>query len=639
MSSGVDRIRAAALAAVLLLATLGEGGAAPGVMLVVHGSIFALVISLLPGRRVWGVARESSPPIGALLLFLCLAMVGALFAPYSYAALTTIQEIAAFSAVVWIASRCGPGTSGWVALPLLAGAGVQGALALHQRFIGGDARPAGTFLNPNHLAAWLVAALLVATGSMLGASRSRAFLIHAVLAVPAAAALLVTGSRGALVGLMAGTVWLAWAGGPRLGRRSRIAVVAALAVVVAVAAAGVALRARGFDPFRYQRVAIWKASMAPALDRPWTGVGPGQWDAEVNNLTFPLDGGPLRFERLVDSTHSDLIRLPAEFGWPAAIAALAGIALMVREIRRRRRGGDLDGASLGAAAALIGLGVQALVDNLSVRPAVYLLGGALAGGLLSSRAGQGGRVGLAWRLGAVPVLWVGFMAVDVGPFLAWDALRTVPSGDRTELAASEIVAPLYLNPLHPEGWMRLARHDANDPDRSTRWRYAASRTHAEHAVRLQGADARYRVGLARIEGRGFNELFRDEASRARTVAHYRAAQELARHDAGIAIEEGAFLLRAADPLGARRAAERALAIEPNSVPAKLLLAQSVVADGAPEYGARLLDDAEATAERWAPHPKETAYARFHLELDPDLLAVVRKRIAAAAAEDAPPPLP
>ncbi len=382
MSSRVERVPASALAGVLLLATLGEGGADPRVMLAVLGALVGLAVCMWLGRRDWGISSRSSAPIGAWVLFLWLVVSGAVVAPYGYAALTQILEIATFAAVVWIASRCGPGVSGWVALPLLAGAALQAGLVLGQRFIEGVARPAGTFLNPNHLGAWLVAVLLLAVAGTLAAAERHGAVLRALLAVPAVVGLMVMGSRGALLGLMAGAAWLSWVTWTNLGRKSRTLIVSGLSVVTAVTAVGVALRAHGFDPFRYQRVAIWKAALAPALDRPWTGVGPGQWDAAVNNLTFPLEDGPLRFERLVDSTHSDLIRLPAEFGWPAAIAAVLGIALLVREIRRRRRDGQLDGASQGAVAALVALGTQALVENLSVRPAVYLLAGALVGGLL-----------------------------------------------------------------------------------------------------------------------------------------------------------------------------------------------------------------------------------------------------------------
>jgi hypothetical protein len=154
-------------------------------------------------------------------------------------------------------------------------------------------------------------------------------------------------------------------------------------------------------------------------------------------------------------------------------------------------------------------------------------------------------------------------------------------------------------------------------------------------VRLQPVDARYRLGLARIERLAFATLFGDEAARARTLERYRAAQALARHDAALAIEEGAFLLRAADPAGARRAAERALAIEPNSVPARLLLAQAIAANGTADAASRaerILEEARGIAARWTDRSRESDYARFHLGLDPEGERAVAAAVRAADGE-------
>ena len=630
----VDRPLAGTLCAALLTATLGQGGAFPTVILAVHAAIVAAVAWILIAPASYGARDAAGPAMTALLLFLLLVLAGCIAAPYSYAALALGLEVLAFLAVVAIGTRSGPGTLHWIAAPLLAGAAIHGGTTLYQRVVEDAVRPAGTFLNPNHLGAWLVAVLLLGAGSSLGAAGARAIVVRGALAIPAAIGLCLTGSRGALLGLAAGGAVLAGVAGRRLRPRARVAVGAVLATVLFAAAIGVATRARAFDPFRYQRIAIWRAALTPALDRPFTGIGPGQWDAAANNLTFPVESGPLRFERIVDSSHSDLIRLPAEFGWPAAIVALAAIGLFVGALRRGLGGGDLDGARLGSLAGLVALGVQALVDNLSARPAVYLLAGALAGGLLSAPATPRRRIAPAWRVGAVISLACAFLATDVAPYLAWRIQRGLgPQHGRLSADDREKVATaLRFNPLHPDLWLRHARDLASD---GTDWdgrTYAQAREAAERAVRLQPADARYRLGLARIEGTAFTTLFGDEAARARTVEHYRTAQTLARHDAAIAIEEGSFLLRAADPAGARRAAERALAIEPRSIPARLVLAQAIVASGsagAAEHASRILEDARRIAVEWTDLPKETVYARFHLRLDPEGEGAVRAAVRAA----------
>jgi hypothetical protein len=415
-------------------------------------------------------------------------------------------------------------------------------------------------------------------------------------------------------------------------------VTAAVAVVI-LALVGVAVRAKSFDPFRYQRLRIWGASLGAALERPWGGVGPGQWDAAANNLSFPVETGPLRYERIVDSTHSDLLRVPAELGWPATVAALAAIVLAIRAVRSGRRNGRLDPATDGAVAALVALGAQSLVDNPSSRPALCLLAAALLGSLSSEAPTLEARSGPVWRFAALGLLMTAFVVGDGSPFLAWSVQKDLPRGRLDPGQRAELATALACNPLHPDSWLRRAQDLAGDGRDWGLAAYAEAREAAETAVRLQPADARYRVGLARIEGLAFGTLFGDVASRQRVAARYRQAQRLARHDAGIALEEGEFLLRAADPAGARRAAERALAIEPNGVPARLLLAEALLssetADG-PARAAALVAEAEAIARRWSELSRTSAYSRFHLGLDATRADRIRERIRGSAGDGEAP---
>jgi O-antigen ligase len=635
--AAVDRRLAGAVCGVLLVTTFGQGGASPTVMLAVHAALLLVVARTLAGPARYGPRDTAEPVLAASVLFLLLVVAGGIAAPYSYAALASVLEVVTFLAVAWLAARAGPGLRGLAATPLLVGAALQGGWTVYQRLAEDAARPAGTFLNPNHLGAWLAAVVLLAAGSSLGDVGTRVVAVRAVLAIPAVIGLFLSGSRGALLGLAAGGLGLAWGAARRLPRARRTAAGAAFAIVLLAAAIGVATRGAAFDPFRYQRIAIWRAALKPALEHPWTGLGPRQWGAAANNLTFPLEDGPLRYERIVDSSHSDLIRLPSELGWPAAIVAFVALGLLARELGRGSRSGGLDGPRLGAVAALAALGVQALVDNLSSRPAVYLLAAALAGSALSARAAPRRRAAAAWRVGAVVLLACAFAAADGAPYLAWRIHRDLAPyhGRLSPQRREELAAARRLNPLHPDLWLRHAQDLAGDGSDWDDAVYAQAREAAERAVRLQPVDARYRLGLARIERLAFATLFGDEAARARTLERYRAAQALARHDAALAIEEGAFLLRAADPAGARRAAERALAIEPNSVPARLLLAQAIAANGTADAASRaehILEEARGIAAQWTDRSRESDYARFHLGLDPEGERAVAAAVRAAGGE-------
>jgi tetratricopeptide (TPR) repeat protein len=221
-----------------------------------------------------------------------------------------------------------------------------------------------------------------------------------------------------------------------------------------------------------------------------------------------------------------------------------------------------------------------------------------------------------------------FAIGDVAPYLAWHAVRGLPRGRLDAAGQDRLRAALSWNPIHPDFRLRLAEDLASGAEWSAPV-YARAREAAEHAVRLQPEDSSYRIGIARVEALGCTALFRDEATRERAAARYDEAAESSRHDPFPLIEKGEFLLRAGDPAGARRAAEQALRIEPEAALPRLLLAESILAEGAPgsrERAERILEEAEAKARRWAAWPKESPYEAHLLTLDPARVRSVRQAL-------------
>jgi O-antigen ligase len=630
------------LAVLLTGATLGEGGARPDVELVVYGGIVALLGVVLVTRSRSGEAAprlDASAPAGAFGLFGALVLAGAVASPYAWAALEVVIVVALFAAVAALAGRCGSGLPATLSPILLAAGALQGAIAVFQRLAEGQARPAGTFLNPNHLGAWLVAVLLVGLGAPARPSRA-AVVVRFVLALPAAVGLALTGSRGAFIAFLAGGSWLLLT---RWGnRRHRIVVATTMAVLAVALAVGLFARSTSFDPFRYNRVRIWKASWAAASAHPWTGTGPGQFRSAAPNLNFPVEDEVLRYERHFKAPHSDLLRLPIEFGFPATAAFLAAVTLALREIFRRRR--EVGPGSDAAMAALIALGIQGVVDDLSDRPALWLLAGTLAGALLSRSVATPVRFRRPTRAVLAVVLVLGFIVGPLADYLAWgvrmaavemrgEEVRGESDVSANTLTSSVLIGEaIRLNPLRAETWLTESDLFVDDEAVWTLARYAAAREAAETAIRLQPGEARNWLGLARVEARGCLELFGDEASRERFDRHYIEAERLARHDVFIAVERGEMLLAASDPAGARRAAERALAIEPRAALPRLLLAEALLATGEPgdvERAVALADETEDLARGYAGRPMETPYAQRLLTVDPHRLEAIRVRTRAA----------
>jgi tetratricopeptide (TPR) repeat protein len=266
------------------------------------------------------------------------------------------------------------------------------------------------------------------------------------------------------------------------------------------------------------------------------------------------------------------------------------------------------------------------------RPAIYLLAAALLGSLLSvPRPARSGLHRLA-RASMTLLLVLAFVVGDLAPYLAWRIADRLPRGRLDGEDAVRLTRALRHNPVHPDLWLRRAEHLAGDGTGLTAESYAAAREATERAIRLSPGDARYRRGAARIEALACRSLFRDAATRARAAERFREAERLSRYDPFIALELAGFLMDTDDPAGARRAAERALALEPEAVVPRLLLADALLSSGAtdPSKVERLLDEAVAKSDRWRAHLDDGLYAGELLRLDTTRLDRLRERASGSA---------
>jgi len=390
---------AVGLVSLLLLATLGAGGASVAGLLSWH----AALVLLLAGALVSAGLRHGSgfaPPLAPALafgLFLGLAAGGAIQAADSYAAWLTMVELGACLAVLCLSISVGPELLSLVFWPLLAGGAVQGLYVLCQRLLFEDVRPAGSFLNVNHMGGWMVAVLLFAVaGAGMIDSRSARRIAY-LLCLPILGAILLSGSRSAFLGAAAGGLWLVGERWQRASARQRAALVGLGICGLSLFVWRIGGRELESNVFRYHRVKIWNASLSIFLDKPWWGSGPGQFAVAANRFQFPDGDGPLNYDKRFSIPHSDLLRLPAEFGAPAALALFAALGCCVWELRRSDKLKGRSPAVRWALAALLAVALQALVDDPSRWPALYLLVCALLGALLARPQLPGSRTGLRYR--------------------------------------------------------------------------------------------------------------------------------------------------------------------------------------------------------------------------------------------------
>jgi putative inorganic carbon (hco3(-)) transporter len=249
----------------------------------------------------------------------------------------------------------------------------------------GTVRIYSTLENPNLLAGYLLPVLPLALVALLrwpgGASKLFA-LTSLVLGV---AALVLTYSRGAWMGLVAEAAVIvlllamratrAW---PLLWRRLFPLLVllsgAALLVVLVTQVEPLRVRVMSLvvgrqDSSNNFRINVWLAVLDMIQARPWLGIGPGN---DAFNQIYPLFQQP-KFNAL--SAYSIPLELAVEAGIPGL---LAGIGLLLASLRSATSLWRGDGPSslpaLAAIAVIIGLTVQGLTDTIFFRPEVQLSG-------------------------------------------------------------------------------------------------------------------------------------------------------------------------------------------------------------------------------------------------------------------------
>lgn len=359
--------------------------------------------------------RGRAPLTWALLLFLFVGLVstlGALSLAHSAKELLRWAELL----VIFLASgNLLRGRRIYVAIAfVLAGAALEGLLGLYQFFrqagpegfvlLGRFMRAYGTFEQPNPYAGYLglvfpmaLALLLSAPAAWREVIAARGWRIAAWAGVAASGALALGGivaswSRGAWVGLAAGTATVILLRGKRWAATLLIAAGLALSLLGAGTVADVIPAAvverfadvgAYFRPFDVravevtdanwaivERMAHWQAGWAMFSDRPWLGVGFGNYEAVYPAYAIGIWRDPL------GHAHNSYINVAAEAGLVGLAAYLAVIAAALVQTGRsaRRASGLARAVCIGALGLMAHLCVHNLVDNLYVHGMNMLVG-------------------------------------------------------------------------------------------------------------------------------------------------------------------------------------------------------------------------------------------------------------------------
>lgn len=492
--------------------------------------------------------------------------------------------------------------------------------------------PSGSFANAGQLAAYLVMAALTSMALALsclerGRRAEGAALI--VLASLCVAALLAVGARAALLALLLAAAGWALAQRGRLTRRARAIAWTGLAVLAAVALAAVAVRFQRIeDPYRFERLRIWRAGLEAFADHPILGLGPGMFERRGYQYNFPLEDQVFRYAKTPGSTHSAYVQALAETGIAGFACAVWLAALLARRAWTSRRGDpDLGTEAAGPAWALIACLLMGVFDTLFDVPAISLTLLVLLWPLLRPRslADAPLAVNLTWRAGpvaatglALGAAWLGGVAL---PYAAHAAFQAAAARSALGSPSPLLDRAIALEPRNPLYYATRA-HLTWRRDRPLDLRTLAPAHHdLERAATLDPGDPAHPLALGQLHARACRDLACDAAELARAERWFREGIALGRKDPRPHLEL-ADLLSAAGRAGeALPLIDAALALEPNFLAAHLARARALLDLGRAPEAASAFARFEETRSRLSSYAPKNGYER-------DLM-----RVESAAAEE------
>jgi O-antigen ligase len=277
-------------------------------------------------------------------------------------------------------------------------------------YLGGIVRPPATMGHAIYFAAYLAPVGLIAAWQAAEENSRGWRLLHAAVAVVAPLAILLSGSRGALLGLAGGALVLI-----RFKRPSRklaavgVGAVLAVAALVAFSQAGVSLRHRiaqwREDPGSV-RVSVWRESPVLIEKAPWFGSGPETFAAAFRAVeSAALSRAYPDF--INETPHNAFIDAACSEGLPGALI-LAGVFVVGLSGMDLSRNG-----SPGLRAAMTAMLICSLFASLTLVSEMYLWGIA---GLLAAEdtVKRAARDAWAWKNAAAALgipAGVAFIAV------------------------------------------------------------------------------------------------------------------------------------------------------------------------------------------------------------------------------------
>jgi O-antigen ligase len=381
------------LYAVLIFAPLARGGVQEWAIAVIQMLVLAAAgVYLVDSAWRWDWRWNRTALDGPLLAIFGLALVSTLFSVYPPASWRAMGLLATYLLFYGLAAQVFDSRRRlrelvWVVFGLAAVLTGIGFVKLSApewvpwwvyEEIGVGGRLTGPYGNPNHLAGFLMMALLMMLAWLGACKSSGERLIVGCLIAFCGVGLMMTLSRGAWMGLAAGVLWMGLVRWRRGGnwRRRVLPLVAGVGIALAMVLSSTSATVRvdtleqGRENLSFAgRMAAWKGVVEMILERPVVGNGPGMFSLFFPNYQPPGQG--VRFFY----AHNDWLEFTSALGlgFPLLLGWLGWRFFRGVWEASRSRSRAKNAIAMGIGAAGLGLLVHGVVDfNLQI-PANTLL--------------------------------------------------------------------------------------------------------------------------------------------------------------------------------------------------------------------------------------------------------------------------
>jgi len=563
-------------------------------------SLFVTRTSVLLLLTVWVLAqiRRGSLILSRsrldtwIILFICWAWASLFLSEYKYASFLEIADFFTYlmvfdaSRFVFNRERYKPAL-GWV---LIAGINLQLALSIYGYFY--DRAPVSRtgFLSPNNFACFLVIGFTLLLSLVLLGPKTPFFvkLICSLNILVLGFMIITLRSRGAFLGLVVGTLGPMWVKGKKWIFVTSLIVLGILVIPNFITQ--YVFWSKAADPYAYERINIWKASLKMLRDHPIWGIGLGMYRNYADQYNFPVEGQVGRYGKVAWSAHNDVLQVGVELG-VMGLVLLGGIAVLIlyQGVKKASKGPP-SWYLAGSVCALGAILVQSLVNEVLHSPAIAMATATLAAMVVDNPTGKASksipvfslrlcRIGFLLLVCCVFLFMVGFPFLGDLYYTQAEKFMSANQPAQTLEALKKAIryVPIRADYYNSLGEIYLQALEIQFDDELFRSAEGAF----SKAIRLNPREMMFHMNRAALYRQAFASMKTEQVARI-AVEEYQKAIELAPFIPFPRFDLAFFYTEMGRYQEARKLLEEAVDLEPNFIWGHYLLGQVLFSLGQEE---------------------------------------------------------